>query len=96
MKTGVRLALAVAGSVAALCFNVPFSEAFEHGPWCAVVNTGADNVIWDCRYNSFEECVPNVLSGNRGFCNVNPAFGLYAAKPTGLRKHQKGFNHKSP
>jgi len=27
--------------------------------------------------------------GNRGFCNVNPAFGLYAAKPTEYRKHRK-------
>jgi hypothetical protein len=40
-------------------------------------------MYWDCQYNSLEDCVPNVLSGNRGFCNVNPAFGMYAAKPTG-------------
>jgi hypothetical protein len=32
-------------------------------------------MYWDCQYNLLEECVPNVLSGNQGFCNVNPAFG---------------------
>jgi hypothetical protein len=74
--TVMQLVFAVAVSAAALCVNVPVSRAFEHGPWCAVVNVGS-NVIWDCRYNSFEECVSNVLSGDRGSCNLNPAFGLY-------------------
>jgi hypothetical protein len=86
MKTIKRLVLAVAVSAAALCFNVPVSRAFEHGPWCSVVNTGTSNVTWDCQYNSIEECVPNVLSGNRGFC-----IGLYEAKPTEYRKHQKRY-----
>jgi hypothetical protein len=89
MKTIMRLMLVVAVSTAALCLNVPLSWAFEHGPWCAVVNLGDGNRYWDCQYNSLEECVPNVLSGNRGFCNVNPAFGLYAAKPTEHRIHRK-------
>jgi hypothetical protein len=91
MKIIMRLALMVAVSAASLGFNVPVRLAFEHGPWCAVVNTGTGNVIWDCQYNSLEECVPNVLTGNRGFCNVNPAFGLYAAQPTKHRKHRKWY-----
>ena len=45
-------------------------------------------MYWDCQYNSFEACVPNVVSGNRGFCNVNPVFGLYATKPTAHRKYR--------
>jgi hypothetical protein len=85
----MRLVLAVAVSAAALCCNVSDSRAFEHGPWCAVTDKGTGNMYWDCQYNSLEECVPNVLSGNRGFCNVNPAFGLYAAEPTEHRKHRK-------
>jgi uncharacterized protein DUF3551 len=89
MKSVMRLVPAVAVSAAALSFNVPASQALEHGPWCAVVNLGNGNQYWDCQYNSLEECVPNVLSGNRGFCNVNPALGLYAAKPTEYRKHRK-------
>ena len=85
------LVLAVAVSVAALWFNVSDSRAFEHGPWCAVTDKGTGTRYRDCQYNSLEECVPNVLSGNRGFCNVNPAFGLYTAKPTERRKHRNRY-----
>jgi hypothetical protein len=88
MKIHMRLVLVVAVLAAALCFSVPVSRGFEHGPWCAVVSTGNGNVTWDCQYNSVEECVPNVLSGNRGFY-VNPAFGLYAAEPAKHRKQRK-------
>jgi hypothetical protein len=28
--------------------------------------------LLDCRYRTVEECVPNVIAGNRGFCNLNP------------------------
>ncbi len=48
------------------------ANAYE-APWCAVINTGLD-VHWDCQYQSVEECVPNILAGNRGFCNPNPYF----------------------
>ena len=91
MKNILRLVLMVVVSAAALCVNVPVSRAFEHGHLCAVTDNGNGNTYWDCQYNSLEECVPNVLSGNRGFCNVNPAFGLYAAKPTARRKHRKWY-----
>src|SRR5262245_37377873 len=40
------------------------------GPLCANINIGTGNE--DCQYWSFEACQPNVLAGNRGFCNVNP------------------------
>lgn len=35
---------------------------------------GYGSVIWDCQYASIEACRPNVISGNRGFCNHNPAY----------------------
>ena len=89
MKIHMRLVLVDAVISAALCFSVPVSRGFEHGPLCAVVSTWNGNVTWECQYNSVEECVPNVLSGNRGFCNVNPAFGLYAAEPAKHRKQRK-------
>jgi hypothetical protein len=38
-----------------------------------VINVGTGSVIWDCKYRSVEECVPNVLAGNRGFCNPSPS-----------------------
>ena len=88
MNPIMRLVLAVVVSAAALYFNVPVSRAFADAPWCAVTNKGTGNMYWDCQYNSFEACVPNVVSGNRGFCNVNPAFGLYAAQPTAHRKYR--------
>jgi hypothetical protein len=34
--------------------------------------SGTGNVYEDCQYYALEACVPNVLAGNRGFCNVNP------------------------
>ena len=49
-----------------------FMCARPEAPWCAVVNTGTGNVVWDCSYRSIEACRPNVLAGNRGFCNLNP------------------------
>jgi len=31
-------------------------------------------IIPHCYYRTVEECVPNVLAGNRGSCNLNPYF----------------------
>jgi len=42
--------------------------------WCAAVNTGFDNVEEICDFQTFEECRPFVLAGNRGFCNENPRY----------------------
>jgi hypothetical protein len=44
-------------------------------PWCAVINLGMGDIAWDCRYRTVEQCVPNVIAGNRGFCNLNPREG---------------------
>ena len=79
--------LAVAAMVAALCFNASASHAYRDAPWCAVVNWSDGDVIWDCRYRSIEECRPNVISGNRGFCNMNP--GWIAPKQVAPRKYRK-------
>ena len=46
--------------------------AAREAPWCAVIATTDDSVYRDCQYNSFEQCRPNVLAGNRGWCNPNP------------------------
>jgi len=60
-------------------------------PWCAVIDYGDGDVSWECVYRSFAECYPNVIAGNKGFCNVNPAgSGLPApaAAASHKRKHQ--------
>jgi len=87
MKTIMRLMLGSVVLAAALCFDVPASQGYGDAPWCAVVNVGTGNLIWDCQYYTIEECVPHVLAGNRGFCNQNPGWDV----PTSVapRKHRK-------
>lgn len=70
-----RASLAAAVVVFLLLGVMPAAaQYYTHAPWCAVVSTGAGDVHWDCIYRSIEECRPNVLAGNRGFCNPNPYF----------------------
>jgi uncharacterized protein DUF3551 len=64
---------AVATVAAALVFGLQPAAAYE-APWCAVISMGTGSVYWDCQYRSIEECRPNVLAGNRGWCNPNPYF----------------------
>jgi hypothetical protein len=86
MKTVVQSILAVAAFVAALGFDIPPSQAYYgNAPWCAVVSIGSGSVIWDCQYYTFEECVPNVLAGNRGTCNLSP---WYTPKTIATKKHR--------
>ena len=86
----MRLVLAIAVFIAAMAFGSRPGQASGNAPWCAVVSTGNGEVIWDCHYRSVEECRPNVIAGNRGFCNVNPAWpGLAEPQPAGPRKHHK-------
>ena len=58
-------------------------------PWCAVISEG----YWDCRYHSIEECRPNVLAGNRGWCNPNPYF---VPNGTSANKHYRKRQARSP
>jgi Protein of unknown function (DUF3551) len=73
--------LLIAGAALAaglVSFLTPASAYYVRGPeapWCAVVNIGMGNVRWDCSYATFEACWPNVIAGNRGFCNHNPYYG---------------------
>lgn len=53
----------------------PVAADYHEAPWCAVLGMGK-GVYWDCQYQSFEACRPNVLAGNRGWCNQNPYFVL--------------------
>ena len=71
--------LAIAGAtLVAISFEASPAKAYE-GPWCAIQNLGNGSAYWDCQYATFEACRPNVLAGNRGFCNPNPRWvGTYA------------------
>jgi hypothetical protein len=70
----------------------PAQAAAGDDPWCAVIDYGDGGVSWQCDYRSFEECYPNVIAGNKGFCNVNPyGPGPSAAKATA---HQRRMPHR--
>jgi len=69
----LRISLAAAAAAIILLTNVP-AQAGGNAPWCAVIGLGRGLVYWDCQYATLEQCVPNVIAGNRGFCNQNPAY----------------------
>jgi len=62
------------------------AKAYE-APWCAVIEKGTGSAYWDCQYRSIEECRPNVLAGNRGWCNPNPYFVAGPQQYSRSRKH---------
>jgi hypothetical protein len=70
MKTA--LIVAAAGWAFSVC--AAHAGSFGNAPWCAVQDLGAGDVVSDCEFRSVEECVPHVIAGNRGFCNLNPRF----------------------
>ncbi len=77
----MRLVLASAALAAALFCNIPAGQAqIVVYPWCAMVNTGFDNLSEICDFRTFEECRPFVLAGNRGFCTENPRYKPEPAK----------------
>ena len=91
-----RLTIAMAAVAVALCLQVSTSQAQYYGdaPWCAVLQIGTGAVTWHCYNRTVEECVPKVLAGNRGSCNLNPYFTASrgpatTARPT-HRKRQRG------
>ena len=62
----------VVAAAALISFSPRHANASE-APWCAVYS-GDQAGAWSCEYRSVEECRPNVLAGNRGWCNPNPYF----------------------
>jgi len=55
----------------------------DDASWCAVTKDGDH---WSCQYRSLEDCYPNVLGGNRGWCNPNPYF---VARPAEQKRSGK-------
>jgi hypothetical protein len=63
-----------------------------YAPWCAVQDLGTGDVVWDCEFQSAEQCAPQVVAGNRGFCNLNPSWPPYqpVPPPPHHRRHHHG------
>jgi hypothetical protein len=88
MRTATKVAIVGAGLTAGSMFGAPAGHASGNGAWCAVIEIGAGEGYWDCRYRTVEECVPNVLAGNRGTCTPNPyESGPAVAVP--LKRHYR-------
>ncbi len=88
MATVTMRLMLTAVTAVALCAGTQPSRAYGNGPWCAVANMGGGNVVWDCHYRSVEECRSNVIAGNRGFCNMNPAWN---GPPVRARRPRKAY-----
>jgi hypothetical protein len=84
MKTA-KIMIAATALTAASVLHPADSRASGDAPWCAVISIGEGEVHWDCRYRTVQECVPNVIAGNRGFCNLNP-YGPGPAAPAAVSK----------
>jgi hypothetical protein len=72
MRTASKIVVAAAGLAASSIVSAPAGHASDDAPWCAVINLGMGDAHWDCRYRTAEECVPNVIAGDRGSCSPNP------------------------
>ena len=85
-----RILMAAAAIMAVLSFGGRPAQASGDHPWCAVHIMGWGDVYWDCQYDSIEQCRPNVLSGNRGFCNPNPYY-KGPVKRSAPRHHRRRY-----
>ena len=75
---------AVAMALGYLAFSLPAAGA-DAAAWCAVIKGGE---YWDCQYRSLEDCWPNVLGGNRGWCSPNPYVVAMPTESKGSRKRR--------
>jgi len=74
-KRMMRMVCTCAGAAALLlAAGMPGHALSGDAPWCAVVEIGSGEVEWDCHYQTVEQCAPNVIAGNRGFCSHNPYY----------------------
>jgi Protein of unknown function (DUF3551) len=87
-RTSRLLAAATFSSVLLLFATPGHAGTIGNAPWCAVQNVGTGDVIWDCEFRSAEQCQPAVIAGNRGFCNLNPAWPQYQPVPPPARHHK--------
>lgn len=90
----MRIVLIAAVFMAAMLFDLRPAPAAD-APWCAVLSFGANGAYWDCRYASIEDCRPNVLAGNRGFCNPNPRWPGWYSQAEAPARHGKRVKRRN-
>jgi hypothetical protein len=71
-----KLILAAGVAAAVICLQAPASQASQIGDdkWCAVTDASGDVMVWDCEFDTAEDCAPAVAVGTRGFCALNPSY----------------------
>jgi len=90
----MRLMFVIIAAVAALLLGLRASQAYPQGPWCAVQSVGAGFVTENCSFQTLEQCVPEVIAGNRGFCKENMRWpGRYGVVERPRRHHRHHTSH---
>jgi hypothetical protein len=85
----IRMVRTAAAAAALFLLEIAPGHALTgNAPWCAVVEIGPGEVEWDCHYQTEQECAPDVVAGNRGFCNHNPYY-VPQATPHATVKHPR-------
>jgi len=69
----MQLMLILVAIAAAILFDARPSGAYQ-GPWCAGTNRGSGSFVYNCSMRTFEQCVSEVIAGNRGFSGPNPYY----------------------
>lgn len=93
-KTIITMLLAGSAFAAAMFLEIPAGHAYGDAPWCAVIDLGTGEAYWDCQYRTVEECAPNVVAGNRGFCNINPSAGPGVPGAVYRLRHRHSVRHR--
>jgi len=91
MRTAIKIPVVAAGLAMGSMFGAAAGHASSDAPWCAVINLGMGDARWDCRYRTVEECVPNVIGGDRGSCSPNPHGPATVAVP--VKRNKRHFQH---
>jgi hypothetical protein len=68
----MQFLLVLVAVAAAMLVDVGASQAYE-GPWCAGTSRG-HSFVYNCSMRTLEQCIPEVIAGNRGFCSPNPYY----------------------
>jgi hypothetical protein len=90
----IRMVRIGAAAVAILLPEITPGHALTgDAPWCAVVEIGPGEVEWDCHYQTEQECAPDVVAGNRGFCNHNPYYVPRATPHVNARHPRRRHPH---
>jgi hypothetical protein len=89
----MRIALPIAAFALIPCADdsPSLAQAYGPAPWCAVMETGGGSYQRECVYDSIEDCAPNVIAGNRGFCQQNP---FYRAVPAQYPPHLRHWRYR--